>query len=320
MYVNLLKPSVSLMPASTSVARVTLGPRVEYSFSPDAAELLGSDQDVLIHHRLFNIDVEGVAHKYEVDGRGELVIYSEMELPDNPRPGRGGDIGRNNVVIVTPEEVREEVELYSVSNINVFPENKLLPFDIERLVAIFEAMIGLGYRSKTHPEAIIKNIDPLNIYKSMFLLSQKNPELFMRNNVLDLGSGLGIVSFIISYFMKNGVRVLGADFDKNMVIHSERFRRMLMGQFGYSFLRNVSFRLANVLEMDVSGFDALACSWFPITHGIPDHVFVEKYRELPEGALVFQFLSCAPVTRESEGFVPVEIGEASQFLHVFRRV
>jgi ubiquinone/menaquinone biosynthesis C-methylase UbiE len=77
-----------------------------------------------------------------------------------------------------------------------------------------------------------------------------DPSRFVRpgETVLDLGSGSGKICFILAQIVGPSGRVIGVDFNDEMLALSEKYREEIAGKLGY---RNVEFRKGRIQDLSL---------------------------------------------------------------------
>lgn len=296
---------------------------INYFFTPKAAAIIEENPEILLHTRLYRRE-ERVFSLYERGDRAICAVLVQLRtLPFSPQfkllplfPMSLID----NIIAFAPEELPEHLGPRKVQLADEYPA-PFLPFDLDRIKRGIERRIAIGdpnedgrYASRENPSTIFVSSCPFAVYQTFYYLTHYRKVLASKiagiRQMLDVGGGLGIVSFIISQLLPHA-QVRSIEIDQKLVDCQHEMKDEL-GKLDYSF-RNAVFTLDNILFLKgckIEDFDA-AIGWFPISASVPNDRFVEVFQRMKRGALLFLLFKgrlFPQETAETFGFrhIPIE--------------
>jgi hypothetical protein len=141
---------------------------------------------------------------------------------------------------------------------------------------------------------------------------------------VEIGSGLGIISFVVSQFLSKDARVRGLEIDSNLTIKANQAQGTLTGKPFDHDLSKVTIQRRDALRSpDIINESQALFGWFPIG-GVVDKQVIEAFQALPKGALVFQLFAPTPLSAENaeaNGFRHLpEVSHVGHSFHIFERV
>lgn len=315
------KLPVNLRPAAAygkgnypNLRRMTDGIRPPYFLTLKAAKQIEAQPVPVLHHRLYDMFEDSVL-VYELVGRPICAIQTAGERVD----------------LLAPEELPDDANPKVVQVTADYPA-PFLPFDLARAKAVVESKLsslGTGYQAAGFPETIYLGSCPFAAYETFHFLTQDSNGLALRikglKQVLDVGSGLGILSFVISRFISNDARIVGVEMDEKLTIGAARIRKYLSAKLGYD-VHNIEFYCRNVTSLMGSGVRLEDCNavmgFFPLGFNISFAELLKIFQRLGKGALVFEMLKVGPLSEienpEKVGFR--EIGPEARFCRIFERI
>jgi len=310
-----LRPAYSFdLRAYPNLRRMTDGIGPHCFLTPKAAERVEARPGPLLQHRLHNM-FEERAFVYELAGQPICAIQTDGE----------------KVSICAPEELPDAANPRVVQVTADYPA-PFLPFDLARAKAMVESKLsslGTGYQAAGFPETIYLGSCPFAAYETFHFLTQDSNALASRikglKQVLDVGSGLGILSFVISRFLSNDARIVGVEMDEKLIIGAARIRKYLSAKLEYD-VHNIEFYCRNVTSLMGSGVRLEDCNavmgWFPLGFNVSFAELLKIFRELGKGGLVFEMLKMGPLSGmenpEKVGFR--EIRPETRFCRIFERI
>lgn len=320
-----------LFPVSRSltVRRLTDSPasgcvHARYFLTGKAAENLKAHPEVLLHNRLYDRNEERNL-TYSLNGEDLLSIRmrSELRIGDSKKPFL------ENVFISSPEE-NPFNESYEKAEITPPYPSPLLPFDINSIRYVMESQIfakGGHYTSADAPGALYLSSCPFATYQSLHHLVGLPGEISERirdiRQAVEIGSGLGIISFVVSRFLARDARIRGLEIDSNLAGLANQAQGYLTDRFKHD-LSGVTIQKRDALRsQDIISESQALFGWFPIG-GVADEQVIEAFRALPKGALVFQLFAPTPLSAENAGtsgfrHLP-ELSHNGHSFHLFERV
>ncbi|HTY12566.1 MAG TPA: class I SAM-dependent methyltransferase [Candidatus Omnitrophota bacterium] len=273
----------------------------EYWLTDAGARAIEQNPQALLHNRLYDLK-ENTVYLYSSGGRDICAITTETSVKlgslDSPFIDR--------VRVASPEEIEDGVLPESVELHHRYP-SIFLPYDLDRIKADVETELRngqAGYRSRTFPHAIYFGSDPFFTYQVFHYLTTVTNPLSDRisglKHVIDLGSGLGIISFALSQFISSGARMSGIEFDPLLVSWSYRIRQYLQNRLGHE-VGPTRFYQGDIRaghdNARIEEADAVI-GWFPMNHAIKDEELASIFARLRPGGLVFQLNCSGPLVYE----------------------
>lgn len=296
----------------------------EYWLSPKAAELARNYPEAILHNRLYDREEAGI------------VLYEKEDLPVCGIETRSSwDMeersGIERVTVRAADECAGEKIGARVKLFDQYP-SLFLPFDLRMVLSLVEKELKGGaqeYKSDEFPASIYRGSDPFDVYQSFQILVRHiRGKLAGIDNIVEIGSGLSTISFIMSLFLSKRCRITSFDHDPLLIIKALQIRKIMEKKYGYDF-RAVSFKRMDMFSGEARKLmrrqDA-AIGWFPISHRSSDPEVLSLLREMPEGAYFFQMYSTGrPLSiledNRADGFEEVKVNSPEFFpMTVFRRV
>ncbi len=286
----------------------------EYFLTASAAKTIERNPQILLHQRLYDKD-ERTVYLYQEQGRDLCAITLETRV----KPGSIGSPFTEKVMIAAPEELNGKAEMKKVGLKENYP-SLFLPYDLDRARADVEAELrgtASGYRSPDFPNAIYFGSDPFVTYHAFhYLTSHPNPltgRIAELKHVIDLGSGLGLISFVLSQFLTNDARASGIEFNPALVGWAYRVRKYLQNKLHHDVGRTRFYegdiRTGHV-NARIEDADALI-GWFPMNHELSERDLASLFSRMRTGGMVFQLFSQGPLADEETarafGFREIEI-------------
>ena len=200
---------------------------------------------------------------------------------------------------------------------------KYLPFDLSMLKAEFESAPGLV--DPEDPSTFYFGACPYRVYQSIHLLTTTpnilKDKLLTMKKIVEVGSGLGICSFILSQLLPAVPIIQGVEIDQKLLEASKQMK-MRLEQFEYD-LSNVSFFNKDVRQQAMGDVDCVI-GWFPLGEGITSAELVSVFKSLPKGGLVFELYNQYPLNDHNvwtNGFLRVNLNGLSKIaFHIYERV
>ncbi len=235
------------------------------------------------------------------------------------------------VELLAPEELPEDTAPKIVQVTADYPA-PFLPFDLARAKATVESKLSSSerwYRTAGFPETIYLGSCPFAVYETFHFLTQDSNGLASRikglKQVLDVGSGLGILSFVISRFISNDARIVGVEMDDKLIIGAAGIRQYLSAKLDYD-VHNIEFYYRNVTSLMGSGIRLEDCNammgFFPLGFNISFAELLKIFQRLGKGGLVFEMFKMGPLSGienpEQAGFR--EIRPEARFCRIFERI
>ena len=268
----------------------------EYFLTTAAARVIERWPEILLHHQLYDRDKRIVQYNWR--GRPAAVFLTEERSP------REAGFYKVTVKIYVPSETPSGEKPVIVDLQTDYPA-RLLPFDLCRTKFLTERLLSnqrLGYQSDRHEEALYLGTNPFATYHTFHFLTRLDNTLRDRlagvKNVLEIGSGLGLVSFTLAQFLTDA-RIHGVEIDQVLVNWSGKVKGTLQEVLGYDLSR-VSFFEDDVLDLKkvrLQDYD-LVIGWFPLSREMDDRQLISVLQELRPGALVCQLFSASPLPLE----------------------
>lgn len=284
-----------------------------YFFTARAAENVADHPQVLLFDRIHGHD-QGRVVMYEQDG-GPLVC--KMMGRTDLCLGKAGTVLEENICVAAPDEkiLGEPEMLIPFTEDHPFP---LLPFDLALARDLMEQDLKgelLGYKSGQYPGAIYRSSCPFDVYQTFLWLAGRAGELSARiqglRRIMEVGSGLGCASFILSQFLPQAEEITGAEIDPVLAAHSARLKSYLQRKFNYDLSR-VSLRRLDIYQptAEIGRYDAVI-GWFPMDGDKNGARLLPVLRQLKQGALFFQLYTGCPLSTLEDtpelGFRQIEI-------------
>lgn len=287
---------------------------INYRLSQKAAAIIEKHPEILLHFRLYGIKFNK-PYVCQI-GEEKLLVKSEKNEVEKSAPVY-------NITIVTAEDA--EVEKGNVEcNISGLWRAPLLPFDIDRIrFALQQEQMGQGTWGVNH--ALNYTADPFDVYRAMHeyvgQAAAHGIHFAEIREVLEVGSGLGAISLIVSQFLPEA-NILGVDIDSGLLVSAARLKSQLERDNKYTFPK-VKMRRANVFDLraeEVAKVDLLT-GWFPLADNIPDSTMITLFQRLRRGALVLQLENYPlPPDRDNEANGFQKLNTALAPFHIFRRI
>lgn len=195
---------------------------------------------------------------------------------------------------------------------------KFLPFDLLRIIHRSERTLAgrqPDYRSERYKRAMHLVSDPFDTYQTFHFLSRQNGSLADKfasvNKALEIGSGLGQVSFILAQFLNKAI-LHGVEIDEKLIEQADMNKRALE-RLGYDLSR-ANFFQDNILALDRAklGEYDLVIGFFPLSGDMDNFQLIGTLQALRPGTLVCQLLSDVPLPlsgSDSLGFRRLRTGE-----------
>jgi hypothetical protein len=114
---------------------------------------------------------------------------------------------------------------------------------------------------------------------------------------LDLGSGLGMISFVLAALLP-WTEITSLEISKELLLDQPQINTWLERSLGYKF-PNIRPKLGNAFDrqmIKLEDYDS-ASGWFPMAHSISDRQWIGLLRGLKPGSLFFQLFSNQPLDR-----------------------
>jgi len=299
--------------------------QARYFLTEKAAETLNAHPEILLHNRLHERNEERNI-TYALNGEDLLSIRMRSEL----RMGNSKKPFLENVFISAPQE-NPFSEIYEKAELTPPYPSPLLPFDINSIRFVMETQIfekGGHYTSADAPGALYLSSCPFATYQGLQHLTGLPGEIAQRirdiRQAVEIGSGLGIISFVVSQFLAKGARIRGLEIDSNLTIKANQAQGTLKGKPFDHDLSKVTIQKRDALRSpDIISESQALFGWFPIG-GVADEQVIEAFRALPKGALVFQLFAPTPLSAENAGtsgfrHLP-ELSHNGHSFHLFERV
>lgn len=284
-------------PGGSFSQRQLVSPGRRYFLSARAAELVEVHPQVMLYDRLFNHNPNGIT-VYQV--KGEAVCGVEVR----PEPTE------ELVLVYAPEEIPEGIPPKTENVTENYP-HPFLPFDLLAGQSLIEERLAAG----THGtgDAIYMGTNPFDVYRGIYLANIKlGAKLAGIKTVLEIGSGLSIISLVISQLMPQTTRVAGIDVDLKLLSHAAQLAKFLERRLGYDVSRLHLHRgdIFSVTGIRVEDFDAVA-GWFPLGLDITSDQMIRLFQKLKKDGWVFQMYDDCPLPTNTDnsdkGFRLVEI-------------
>jgi len=281
----------------------------EYNLTPKGARIVEDLPELLLHNLLYNYH-EGLVFVYRHGGQNVGAVLTQKAI--NPESLDKTFIEQVN--ICAPEELAPNVDAVRVNLACDYPA-RFLPFDLNRIKSGIENELAGGgqpYKFAKFPESIYFGSCPLSIYQAFHYLTRLSGEASKKmagiRRVLDIGSGLGIISFIISQLLAKDALIDGIEINPVLKRGSE-FAKDIILRLGYN-VNNVSFREGNILAGASIDYDALI-GWFPLGHDVTNSDLLKVFKKLKKGSLVFEVYCNGPLNYDRDlkeyGFRRVEV-------------
>ncbi len=295
---------------------------VAFHLTPEAAARIEEHPQILLHHRLYNMDRKKKAFVYWLEGRAVCALETRNFFPLESI----GMSSPGEVNVFTPEETPDDLPRVNVPIEVEYPAH-FLPFDLSFIKVETERALP----TDEDASEIYLGADPFEVYQSFHWLTRfqnsLRPKMLGMRRILEVGSGLGIMSFIISQLLPV-TRVTGVDINSRLVIEATKIRRVLHS-LPYD-VSKVGFLSGDIAGLDepvaVGGYDAVV-GFFPLAiegNGVSYAELISVFHRLKKGALVFQLHIEDPLKGsmcESAGFRKVQFGYYPSFpFHVFERL
>lgn len=300
-----------------------------YYLTPAAAQTVEKYPQILLHYRLYHRDKDKKVCFYPMgEGQPLCAVQTQGSL------SKEGPV--DNVYILAPEEVPKIKGYREIELASHYP-SPFLPFDLGRLIFKAEYLLGRergaqDYKSGNHSESIYYSSPPFFIYQifhflTYYLKDSLHSKILSIRRILEVGSGLGVISFIVSQFLSQAEEVAGVEIDQNSVNRAYSIRKGLSFQ-GYDVSKTRFYRddILNLQSPNVKieNYDALI-GWFPLAHNFPYDKLIEILKRMKKGGLFFQVLysDCPFSTKknnEAKGFRQIKIKADFFPCYIFERI